>query len=132
MDKVDKVVRTKQVKTMFTSDELAAVSAQAGSIQIGKYLRMCALQSQPPAVPELNREAWLVLSKVAGNLATIAGAMRGGDYVEISDIREEISEFRAALLRARTRSKFIMPDDSDSDDQAGTPVSSNDPMDGQK
>lgn len=83
--------------------ELAGAADLTGAIKarrIGRYVRDQALHRTPPTVPEINREAWAVLAKVSGNLATMAVAMRGGEYVDLSEIRSALSEFRAGLIGA--------------------------------
>lgn len=105
-----KEVRTVRVKVSLTAIEAAALDARRGRFGRAAWLRMSSAKSIPPVVPELNREAWLTLSRVSGSLATLAGDMRGGQYIESSQIREHLSSFRAALLTAE--GTFISSDDS--------------------
>lgn len=87
------------VSVRLNPDELARLDAERGAYRRGEWLRRVWLGSVPPApVPPINREAWFALSKVAGNLATIATAMRGGEYVELSKINAEVAAFRNALI----------------------------------
>lgn len=89
------------VTCRLTESELELCDSRRGALRRGEWLRIGALKSLPPAIPPLNREAWLVLSKLAGNLATLAGAMREGGHVEIEDVRLALSEFRLNLISAK-------------------------------
>lgn len=72
----------------------------------GEWLRTRALARRlPAAIPEINREAWRDLARVAGNLATIGTAMRGGDYREIEEIREAVAAFRKTLIGVQESSE---------------------------
>lgn len=64
-------------------------------------MRMAALDVVPPVVPEINHEAWFVLSKVSGNLSTIAKSLRDEIKLNFSEIRSEVSAFRKALIDAK-------------------------------
>lgn len=65
----------------------------------GEWLRMRALKRMlPPSIPAINREAWRDLARVAGNLATVATAMRGGDYKNLDEIRQMVVELRGRLI----------------------------------
>lgn len=90
------------VSVRLNAEELAWLDAARGHFQRGEFLRMAAVGKLPPApAPELNREAWAVLARAAGNLATLGIAMRGGEYIEAEAIIREVAEFRAALLGAK-------------------------------
>lgn len=89
------------VSVRLNDAELAFLDRWRGKHRRGEWLRISALYESPPVVPELNREAWLVLAKCAGNLSTIACAMRNGEYVQIENIRAAVTDFRAALIEAR-------------------------------
>lgn len=68
-------------------------------ISRGEWLRHRALSRQlPRPIPEINRQAWRDLARAAGNLATVATAMRGGDYVEVSDIKRVLADVRNGLI----------------------------------
>jgi hypothetical protein len=80
-------------------DELALLDNRRGKYTRGEYLRRSFLRSLPRSPPpEINREAWLALSKVAGNIATIATAMRTGEYIPLDQIKAEIEAFRRELI----------------------------------
>jgi len=62
-----------------------------------EYLRFASFNKFPPVIPEVNYKLDFVLSKVAGNLATIAGAMRGGEYVHLKEIMVAVNDFRRVI-----------------------------------
>ena len=65
----------------------------------GEWLRVRALKrTLPPSIPAINREAWRDLARVAGNLTTVATAMRGGRYKELDEIRQVVAELRRRLI----------------------------------
>jgi hypothetical protein len=39
-----------------------------------------------------------VLAKVAGNLSTVATAMRGGDFRRVEEVTQEVNKLRLALI----------------------------------
>lgn len=72
----------------------------------GEWLRTRALARRlPAAIPEINREAWRVLSKTSGNLSTVATAMRGGEYRGIEEIRAAVAALRKALIGVQESSE---------------------------
>lgn len=96
---VDK--RTAHVSCWMTPADLAEVDARRGILPRGEWIRAAAFASLPPAIPPaINIDALRILSKVAGNLATVASAMRGGDYVDIERCREAVASLRGALTSA--------------------------------
>ena len=49
-------------------------------------------------IPEVNRQAWVELSRSASNLNQIAKKLNEGDQADIEQIRKELAAFRAALI----------------------------------
>jgi hypothetical protein len=89
-------LRSERLSVYYTPAEHQRLAALAGAAnltgatkarRIGRYVRGQALHRKPPSVPEINRDAWAVLARVSGNLATMAVAMRGGEYVDLEEIR---------------------------------------------
>jgi hypothetical protein len=79
--------------------ELYLLDERRGKYGRGEYLRLAFYGELPPQAPSaINRQAWLALSKVAGNLATMATAMRRGDYIPLDQIKTEIEDFRRELI----------------------------------
>ena len=82
--------------------EIAILDERRGKYTRGEYLRLVFTEAPPPAAPPaINREAWVTLAKAAGNLATLATAMRGGEYVLLDDINSAIADFRRQLIGAK-------------------------------
>ena len=106
-----------QVKTMFLPCEAAILDARRGSISRGAYLRLAAINSLPPQVPAINHAAWLEISKVSGNLATLATAMRAGHYIELETIRSELFRFRVALLKGTPVSYHLESEEDDDENE---------------
>lgn len=82
----------------------------------GEYLRCAALGVPPSEIPELNREAWVSLSRAAGNLNQLAKRLAvlfsiendGGilDALGLVDtVKSELDEFRDALIGADLEGK---------------------------
>jgi hypothetical protein len=71
------------------------------NLQRGEYLRCAALDQLPPTIPEINRKAWLELSKSAANLNQIAKKLNEGDQVEAEEIAKELKSFRMGLICPR-------------------------------
>ena len=78
--------------------ELLTDRAQEVGLRLPVYIRDAALDRLPPMIPALNREAWVSLSRAAGNLNQIARAVRGGEAAQASEVRTALDEFRAALI----------------------------------
>lgn len=88
------------VSVRLNAGELAALDARRGSFQRGEWLRMAALDKLPPTVPALNAQAWTELARAAANLNQIARALNAGEKVERGGIRDQLNQFRAALIGA--------------------------------
>lgn len=92
-------LRSHCVSCRMNEDELYQLDQRRGKYRRGEYIRLAFFDSLPPsAPPAMNREAWLVLSKIAGNLATLATAMRGGEYIPFDQIKAEVEDFRKKLI----------------------------------
>ena len=100
MDAKDKRTHTVSVRLNVAElDQLDKLRADR-KMQRGAYLRAAFLESLPPVVPEINKEAWLALSKSAANLNQLSKKMNVVGMVEASLIMRELADFRATLLRA--------------------------------
>ena len=80
--------------------ELAQVDEQRAKVnmQRGEYLRTAALHHLPPSIPELNKTAWVELSRIGGNLNQIAHQLNAGDSLPIAEIQQALGELRRALI----------------------------------
>lgn len=88
------------VSVRLNAAELATLDARRGAYQRGEWLRMAALDKLPPTVPAINAQAWAELARAAANLNQIARALNAGEKVERGGIRDQLNQFRAALIGA--------------------------------
>lgn len=88
--------RKHPVTCRLTDVELEHVDRLRGSMSTGEWIRTAALGAPPRIVPELNRQAWLELSRAASNLNQLAKKSHFADV----DITSELKKFRAALIGA--------------------------------
>lgn len=100
LDAADK--REHTVSVRLNEAELARLDAQRSAVQMqrGEYLRAAALHRLPPAIPVVNREAWMALSRTAANLNQIAKRLNVGDSVILEELVDELAAFRRALIGA--------------------------------
>ena len=91
-------LREHSVNSRYSSGELAELDRLRGPIPRGVFQRRAVLGTVPHTIPPINIEAWRDLSRVSGNLATLATAMRAGEYVEIDEIRLALADFRLKLI----------------------------------
>lgn len=89
------------VSVRFNVGELATLDERRGPYQRGEWLRMAALDKLPPTIPVLNAQAWAELARSAANLNQLARAVNAGATIEKGGLRDQLNEFRAALLGAR-------------------------------
>ena len=95
-------LRGKRCNVYATDAEFAELKRRADMVnmRVPAYLRECALNKLPPVVPEINKEAWLALSKAAANLNQLSKKMNVVGMVKASLIMRELADFRQTLLRA--------------------------------
>jgi hypothetical protein len=93
-------VRTHQVKVMLNDEEVDFLDSVRGQHSRAETFRFLLQDSPPKSVPELNQGAWVELASSAANLNQISRKINFGENVEIDEIREQLSEFRAALIGA--------------------------------
>lgn len=99
----DEQRRRHTVSTRFNPAELKELDRLSASVGLrrGEYLRLAAFQALPPTIPELNKSAWLELSKAAGNLNQIAYQLnkKGVDVdVDIREVENMLAYFRQILI----------------------------------
>ncbi len=70
--------RKHPVTCRLTDIEAVKVDERRGQMTRGEWIRTAALKRPPKIIPTVNREAWLALSKLAGNLNQIAKAVNQG------------------------------------------------------
>lgn len=79
-------------------------AARAGvKMQRGEYLRSASRGVLPPTIPQINREAWVNLARVVGNLnqyqqAINAGTVHGHQPETIQELADLVKKLRGDLL----------------------------------
>lgn len=93
------------VSVRLNSAELADLdAARAGvKMQRGEYLRSASRGVLPTTIPQINREAWANLARVAGNLNQYQQAINGGSSnghppEVIQELADLVQKLRADLL----------------------------------
>ncbi len=89
------------VSVRVNAGELATLDARRGVYQRGEWLRMAALDKLPPVIPAINTEAWSELARAAANLNQIAKALNASEKVDRGGLRDQLAQFRAALIGAQ-------------------------------
>lgn len=79
-------------------DELAALDERRGQFARGEYMRFAFFSSLPPSIPELNRDAWVELSRAASNLNQLAKYVNEGGDLDPEIILECLADFRSTLI----------------------------------
>lgn len=95
--------RNTRVSVYFSDDELAALDRRRGGRSRGQWLREAGLGELPALVPELNRQAWADLSRVAGLLkryvvAIEVGNAHGMPSEVVTGLRDQVQQLRNDLL----------------------------------
>ena len=94
-------MRTNRITVFVNDAELDVIDRAKGQSKRGSYLRECFTQhTQPEREVSLNKEAWLVLSKCAGTLETLAKMSVLG-RADAETVKREIADFRLSLIVAR-------------------------------
>jgi hypothetical protein len=90
--------RQECVSVRLNKPELAILEAKRGNLMKGEFLRMAALDQLPKVVPELNKDAWIELSRAASNLNQVAHKLNLDEYVDADEIRRVFAEFRQKII----------------------------------
>lgn len=91
------------VSTRFNKAELYELDRLSTSVGLrrGEYLRLTAFQTLPPTIPELNKGAWLELSKASANLNQVARHLNKEGFetgVDVEEVSNMLSYFRQILI----------------------------------
>lgn len=96
-------LRDVRLSVYFTAEEMERLKDAAGEMQPAAYLRSLAFDGGPVRVPELNKLAWMELSRAAANLNQLAKKLHGGEQIETKHVRHMLIMFREALLNGADR-----------------------------
>lgn len=98
-------LRRFRVSVYLTAEEATALrqKAAASGLHPGAYLRSAGLTRLPRTIPAINREAWLSLAKVAGNLNQYQSLLNEGRTTGhppeiIAELRAQVQALRCSLL----------------------------------
>ena len=101
--KDDEDKRTITVSTRLTPAETARLDNLRGKIQRGTYLRLILMDTVPPYIPAINRQAYVELSRLGSNLNQIMRAFNtiGSSPEYMTDIQSLLAELRLSLIQLR-------------------------------
>jgi len=89
------------------AEEFARVEEWRSRVKMrrGEYVRAALLNKLPPVVPEVNRQAWVELGRLASNLNQLQAAINGGwakgTSVEVSELQGKVKELKEAVESLR-------------------------------
>ena len=64
----DNEIRSHCISVRLNEEELIILESKRGQYKKGEWLRMTSLNKLPPALPEINREAWVKLGNLSQDL----------------------------------------------------------------
>ena len=98
-------LRTHTVSVRLNPRELADLDTARHMVQMqrGEYLRDAWMGKLPPTIPPINREAWLSLARVAGNLNQRQRQINDGsqsDYPpeQLTELLQQVQRLRVELI----------------------------------
>jgi len=95
-------VRDNCISVRLNKEELSILNTKRGILKQGEFLRMAAIDQLPKVVPELNKNAWVELSRAASNLNQIAHKLNMDEYVDADEIRRVFADFRQKIIGLNT------------------------------
>ena len=66
------------VSVRLNTQELDLLDSRRSKFERGEYLRMAGLDKLPLSIPSINRDAWIELARLAGNLNQFQAAINQG------------------------------------------------------
>lgn len=101
--KDDEDKRTITVSTRLTPAETARLDNLRGKILRGTYLRLILMDTVPPYIPAINRQAYVELSRLGSNLNQVVRAFNtiGSSPEYMADIQSLLAELRLSLIQLR-------------------------------
>lgn len=101
-NKEPKDIRTNRISLRLTDSELASIQRNAkdtNARKVALYIRNSALNKLPVEVPELNKEAWVILATAVGNLNQLMKKMNNpSGKLQVDEIKNNIVSLRTSLL----------------------------------
>lgn len=100
-------LRTHTVSVRLNAAELTELDRNRAPVRMqrGEYLRAASWGKLPPTIPEINRQAWASLARVAANLNQYQTALNEGRAgatgcpVEVvQELRDQVQALRSELL----------------------------------
>ncbi|WP_141008364.1 hypothetical protein [Escherichia coli] len=108
------------ISVRLNNEELQILNLKRGDKSKGEWLRMAFLHKFPSIIPEINVEAWKVLSDISQKLNRIATHIDSKSkdnqltHTELFAVKRQLQELRQYLLNADIWSK---PDEGYAEDQ---------------
>jgi len=96
------VKRNHCVSVRLNPAELDKLDGIRGRMTRGEAVRLTMFSKMPAAVPEVNSALRSDLGRALGNLSTLAGASRGGEYIDVTEIKTAVADLRAQLIGAKS------------------------------
>ena len=90
--------RNKCVSVRLNESEIELVDFARGRLQRGEFLRVAAIDELPKVIPEINREAYSELSKLASNLNQVAKALNSNESIESIECSALLKKLRNLLI----------------------------------
>lgn len=104
-------IRTHCVSVRLNEEELIILDSKRGQYKKGEWLRMASLNKLPPALPEINREAWIKLGSLSRDLNYLLNHLDSKSpdseltRTELFALRRQIQVLREHLLPSAFRSQ---------------------------
>ena len=102
--KEENEARKHPVSCRITDAELAHLDAIRGGMKRGEFMRIATFDPKnlPKAIPVLNREAWVEMSRIASNLNQAMRYLNSDDErASVQETMALVKEFRAFLLGSK-------------------------------
>jgi len=93
--------RTHCISVRVNDAELELIESKLDGMAKGEWLRCAALDTFRPIIPEINKQQWIDLAKLAGNVNQIARALnRNGiqNDDQLNNVRSALTELRNRLV----------------------------------
>ncbi|HBR1692588.1 TPA: ATP-binding protein [Klebsiella quasipneumoniae subsp. quasipneumoniae] len=108
----DNEIRTHCISVRLNEEELIILDSKRGQYKKGEWLRMASLNKLPPALPEINREAWVKLGNLSQDLNHLLNHLDSKSpdseltRTELFALRRQIKTLRDHLIPTT----FLEPD----------------------